>query len=137
MEVLAVTIRANPVISGLHLPGSLHRLPVLSLYADDTSVISTSDAATLATFETYARFEKGTGAKLNMEKCEGLWLGTWRNRLDAPVPIQWTLAKLKPWGYLLRMGVWMRLIGSHNWKRSKSVLYLGVGGLFHMAGRRW
>ena len=25
-------------------------------------------------FYTYARFERGTGSKLNLDKCEGLWL---------------------------------------------------------------
>ena len=83
MEVLAVNIRANPSIVGLRLPNSLYHMP------DDT-IISTSNAATRATFQTYALFEKGSGAKLNIHKCEGLWLGAWRSRLDAPVPIQWT-----------------------------------------------
>ena len=30
-----------------------------------------------------------------MEKCEGLWLGGWVDRLDCPVPIQWTSEKIK------------------------------------------
>ena len=28
--------------------------------------------------------------KLNLEKCEGLWLGAWKSRSDSPVPIAWT-----------------------------------------------
>ena len=35
------------------------------------------------------------GSKLNISKCEGLWLGSWRNRLDAPVPILWNSDKIK------------------------------------------
>lgn len=104
MEVLAVGIRAHPDITGLVLPGSPSPLPVLSLYADDTSVISTSDAATAAVFETYERFEKGTGSKLNMGKCGGLWLGAWRGRADSPVPILWTSVKLKVLGIFLGNG---------------------------------
>ena len=61
MEVLAVNIRAHPAIKGLVLPHSQDPLPVLSLYADDTSVISTSDAATVAVFDTYSCFEAGMG----------------------------------------------------------------------------
>lgn len=101
MEVLAVNIRANSLIKGLCLPGSALPLPVLSLYADDTSIVSISDASTIAVFETYNRFERGTGSKLNLEKCEGLWIGPWRFRLDAPVPIVWTSEKLKVLGVFI------------------------------------
>lgn len=87
MEVLAANIRANPAIASLGLPRSVAPLLVLSLYADDTTIISTSNAATVAVFDTYAPFEEGTGSKLNLDKCEGLWLGAWRNWLDALVPI--------------------------------------------------
>ena len=76
----------------------------MSLYADDTSVISTSDVSTVAVFDTYSRFEAGTGAKLNLDKCEGLWLGPWKNRLDSPVPIAWTSDKIKVLGVHLGNG---------------------------------
>ena len=104
MEVLAVNIRSHPLITGLRLPGLVTPLPVLSLYADDTSVISTSDDATLAVFDTYGKFESGTGSKLNLGKCEGLWTGAWRNRFDAPVPIQWTGTKIKALGVFIGNG---------------------------------
>ena len=42
MEVLAANIRAHPHIRGLNLPHNPQPLPVLSLYADDTSVIVSS-----------------------------------------------------------------------------------------------
>ena len=83
-EVLACNIRSNPVITGLSLPGSPTPLPVLSQYADDTSVIVTYDAAIVATFATYRVFERGSGSKLNLGKCKGLWLGGWSGRVDPP-----------------------------------------------------
>ena len=83
-EVLACNICSNPVITGLSLPGSLTPLPVLSQYADDTSVIVTYDAAIVATFATYRAFERGSGSKLNLGKCKGLWLGGWSGRVDPP-----------------------------------------------------
>ena len=64
-EVLACNIRANPRIIGLSLPGSISPLPVISQYADDTSLVVTSDDSITATFDTYSLFEKGSGAKLN------------------------------------------------------------------------
>ena len=90
IEVLAVNLRAHPNIVGLRLPNVPSCLPVLSLYAEDACVI-----AIRAVFCIYDKFERGTGAKLNMEKCEGLWLGGWIHRLDCPVPIQWTSEKIK------------------------------------------
>lgn len=111
MEVLAANLRAHPSIVGLRLPWVPEPLPVLSLYADDTSVISLSDDATGAVFSTYDRFEKGTGSKLNLSKCEGLWLGAWRDRTDAPVAIQWTSVKIKVLGVFIGNG----LLDDSNW----------------------
>ena len=104
IEVLAVNLRAHPHIVGLHLPGIASPLPALSLYADDTSIISTSDSATTAVFEVYSDVEKGTGAKLNLGKCEGLWLGAWRGRVDSPVAISWTSLKIKVLGVFVGSG---------------------------------
>ena len=42
MEVLACNIRASPVIQGITLPGLSNPLPILSLYADDVTVIVSS-----------------------------------------------------------------------------------------------
>ena len=56
MEVLACNIRCHPGISGICLPNVPNPLPAVSLYADDTTVISTSDSAV---FDTYSKFEKG------------------------------------------------------------------------------
>jgi len=98
IEVLAANLRAHPAIVGLRLPGIPNPLPAVSLYADDTSVISVSDAATLAVFEVYNIFEHGTGSKLNLGKCEGLWLGLWRNRPDSPINILWNSVKIKVFG---------------------------------------
>ena len=134
MEVLAVNIRAHPAIKGLILPRCPAPLPVLSLYADDTSVITTSDEAIVAVFDTYALFESGTGAKLNKEKCKGLWLGAWRGRTDSPVPIDWSSTKLKILGFFVGLGD----MDEANWRprieavdkclcswRSRSLSYAG------------
>ena len=104
IEVLAANLRANSVIKGIRLPRIPDPLPVLSLYADDTSVIAISDVATKAVFETHDKFERGTGSKLNLSKCEGLWLGAWRHRTDAPVAITWTSVKIKVLGIVLGPG---------------------------------
>ena len=61
MEVLAANIRAHLHIRGLNLPRNPQPLPVLSLYADDTSVIVSSDLAILSV---YGCFEKGFGVQI-------------------------------------------------------------------------
>ena len=82
-EVLAVNICCNPRISGLCLPGALPLSPI-SQYADDTSLILTSDDAIVAVIETYALFEQASGSKLKQSKSKGLWLGGWCGRVDPP-----------------------------------------------------
>ena len=67
MEVLACSIHANPDIVGLSIPCS-PALPILSLYADDTSAVVSSNRAIVPIFETYDRFEKASGSKINLEK---------------------------------------------------------------------
>ena len=67
-EVLAVNIRANPLIKGLSLPGVSQPLSPISQYADDTSLVVCSDPAICAVFQTYDRYERGSGSKLNMSK---------------------------------------------------------------------
>ena len=69
------------------LPGAPAPLSPISQYADDTSLIVCSDDSIVASFETYARFEKGSGAKLNQSKSKGLWLGSWSGRLVPPVAL--------------------------------------------------
>ena len=103
-EVLACNIRANPRIVGVTLPGSTTPLPVVSQYADDTSLVVTTDDSIKASFESYSLFEKGSGAKLNLSKSKGLWLGSWVGRADSPVALDWSPSKLKILGVFLGLG---------------------------------
>ena len=70
-----VNVLFHPDITGLRLPGLSSPLPVLSFGADDTSAVSCSDRTTRAIFSVYGRFEQGTGTKLNLGKCDGVFLG--------------------------------------------------------------
>ena len=101
-EVLACSIRANPHFDGLSLPSFLSPLRCISQYADDTSLVS--DRAINEVFDVYDLYERGSGAKLNLSKCEGLWLGSWNGRTDAPVDISWTSVKIKLLGVFLGPG---------------------------------
>ena len=110
-EVLAVNIRANPLIKGLSLSGVSQPLSPISQYADDTSLVVCSDPAICAVFQTYDLYERGSGSKLNMCKSKGLWLGSWSGRLDPPVNLDWTSVKIK----VLGIYIGPEHLASDNW----------------------
>lgn len=75
------------------------------LYADDTLVVGSSFAAIRAVFSTYHLFERGSGPRLNLNKCEGLWLGLWRfSTTTPPVDISWSYSKIKVLGVFIGHG---------------------------------
>ena len=103
-EVLACSFRANPRIRGLLLPGASSPLSVVSQYADDTSLVVSTTDAIKAVFDTYAVFASGSGSRLNQVKSKGLWLGSWYDRVDAPVRLDWTSGTLKVLGVFIGSG---------------------------------
>ena len=44
----------------------------------------TNDSSVKETFKELEKYEKATGAKINIEKTEGLFIGKWRNQHDKP-----------------------------------------------------
>ena len=113
IEVLAANLRAHPDIVGLRPPSLSCSLPVMSLYTDDTTVVACSFAAIHAVFVVYGVFEKGSGSRLNLGKCEGLWLGTWRFQTCAlPVDISWSFSKIKILGVYIGQGD----LSESNWR---------------------
>lgn len=51
-------------------------------FVDDTLVVVFLDVVIYEVFYVYGRFELGIGFNFNFGKCEGLWLGFWRIRVD-------------------------------------------------------
>jgi hypothetical protein len=88
IEALACAITAAPAIEGVTLPGR-DSVFKCSGYADDTSIVVTTDASIAATFDVYAQYEQASGAKLNRGKSNGMWLGAWKHRQDSPHGIKW------------------------------------------------
>ena len=82
-------------------------------------------------FCVYDKFERGTGVKLNMEKCEGLWLDGWVHRSDCPVTIQWTSGKIKVLGVFLGTGIWTNAVGDLVWMLSRATSIPGVLVTYH------
>ena len=87
-ETIASAIRADRFIDSYILPNG--RSVKLCQYADDTSVIVTTDLALNALFHIFTRYEKASGAKLNATKCHGLLIGTWQSRSNLPIALDWS-----------------------------------------------
>ena len=103
-EVLACNIRSNSRIKGLSIPGCPTTLSPICQYADDTSLVVTSDDSIRAVFDTYRVFELGSGSRLNQSKSKDLWLGSWNGRLDPPVPLEWSSSMPKILGIFIGPG---------------------------------
>ena len=78
-------------------------LRVLCVWSLPTLVVS-SVPSILAVFGVYSLYDRGSGAKLNYGKCEGLWLGCWNGCTDSPVNITWSSVKVKVLGVFLGLG---------------------------------
>ena len=79
VEVLAEIIRANTGIKGVQLEGKELKL---SQFADDTTCFVTNEASVAELFATIEIFTKHSGLKLNKEKTQLIWLGSWKTRTD-------------------------------------------------------
>ena len=120
-EVLGASLRSSPHIVGVAIPGSIESA-VTSQYADDTTVICTSDSSILEVFAIFSLYEKATGARLNMSKCKGLFLGPWRGRSDPPVDIRWSSIYLPVLGSVVGPGDVDHLIWDVRLTKLSSVL---------------
>lgn len=91
-ETIAAAIRFDRSISGYTLPdgNSLK----LCQYADDTSVVVTSDQGIHSLFHLFAQYGQASGAKLNITKSHGLLFGSWKSRQTHVVPLGWSNHKI-------------------------------------------
>ena len=104
IEILALQLRANPNIVGFCIQGE--KL-ISSHYADDTVIKITQNRCFKEVYKDLRDYEKATGAKVNYEKTNGLWLGKWKNRRDDPfaglydadnIRIKWVNSNIKHLG---------------------------------------
>ena len=81
IELLALQLRANPNIVGFRIQGER---TVSTHYADDAVIKITQNRCFKEVYKDLQEYEKATGAKINLEKTVGLWIGKWKNRTDDP-----------------------------------------------------
>ena len=87
-EPFAHKIRNLDDIKGFKLPGSNSEVK-LSLYADDSTALLTSDSSVRKYFYWVKLFGQVSGAKINYDKSKGMYLGKWKTRSDHPFGISW------------------------------------------------
>ena len=97
-EVLACQIRKNTEIKGISIDGVEKKI---GGYADDTQCFVSKVESLGPLLGEIRLFERSSGAKLNQQKTEGLWLGTWRGRPDKPYGFTWKSTRIKV------LGVWI------------------------------
>ena len=99
IEAFAHRIRSDPQIRGLRLPTVGEEVKIIQ-YADDSTLVLTDYNSPEKAFHTAELYGRASGASLNIDKCKGLWLGSWRGNVYKPLPIQWTSDVLRFYGIL-------------------------------------
>lgn len=128
-ETIGRAILDCPDIDGFLLPD--RSVMKLGQYADDTSVFVRSDGSMAALFALFTRFERASGAKLNVNKSHGLLYGSWRPRNDLPFPLLWSNTSITILGCSIGHNIsypWSPLVEKFNsqlslWKKRDLTLH--------------
>ena len=103
-EILGAAVRRDTLIRGITISDNECKI---SQYADDTTLILDGTRSSIErSFELLNVFAKLSGLKVNYEKTEALWIGSFKNRTDKLVinqNIKWSFRKVKS------LGVWFSI----------------------------
>ena len=88
LEPVLINIRADDRISGCPIPGRRTNPPKLTAFADDCKFVINTDQSVSVIFEHFDNYSKFSGSKINKDKTELLFIGTWRNRIETPLNIK-------------------------------------------------
>ena len=88
-------------------------------YADDSTFFVKDVSFLQKLFQLLRKYELGTGAKLNVNKTEAMWLGAWRTCTDTPLGLTW-VNKMKILGVYFSNG--LSTVEQENWQPKLSKL---------------
>lgn len=88
-------------------------------YADDSTFFVKDVSSLQKLFQLLRKYELGTGAKLNVNKTEAMWLGAWRTCTDTPLGLTW-VNKMKILGVYFSNG--LSTVEQENWQPKLSKL---------------
>ena len=80
MEVLGSAVRQNHNITGLDIDENNNTSIKILQYADDTTLFVKNTHELNEAIKSLQLFGSVAGTELNISKCEGLWLGSRKNR---------------------------------------------------------
>ena len=114
-EPMAQTIRKNTKIKGIDLPATTETGQItakISMFADDTQIFISTEASIIESFKTLDVYCKASGAKLNMHKTKGLYIGLWKGKSPIFKKIRWVTSVSglgTEFGYNINYeDIWMR-----------------------------
>jgi len=96
-EIMALKIRSNKDIKGIHIKGTDKEIKLTQL-ADDTTIFVANKASINKCISVIQEFSLVAGPELNLTKSEGLWLGTDRYSQEKPAGLNWPTEPVKALG---------------------------------------
>ena len=134
IEPFALMIKAHPDITGIGLPGTEEQSEI-SQFADDNSLVCTDYKSIRQVFAFSDSFCKESGAKLNKDKCRGLWLGAWKNNQDRLYNISWSNGVEKMVGVHIGNGDYVKVNWDSAFKKFEKVIADWQNRFISMKGR--
>ena len=95
VETLAIAIRQNPDIKGIVI--RQEETKVLQ-YADDTTATLADVDSAKSLFKLMEIFKNISGLNINSAKTEGMWIGSFRGKMEEPFSIKWPTTPIKALG---------------------------------------
>ena len=93
--MLAIAIRQNPDIKGIVI--GQEETKVLQ-YADDTTATLADVDSAKSLFKLMEIFKNISGLNINSSKTEGMWIGSFRGKMEEPFSIKWPTTPIKALG---------------------------------------
>ena len=95
IELLAIKLRDDKGIIGIKIDRIEQKL---SLYADDMTIVLSDIKSAENAFSIFKLFSQISGLKMNIDKTEGMWLGSQRGCQRQPLDILWPSRPIKALG---------------------------------------
>ena len=95
VETLAIAIRQNPDIKGIVI--GQEETKVLQ-YADDTTATLADVDSAKSLFKLMEIFKNISGLNINSSKTEGMWIGSFRGKMEELFSIKWPKTPIKALG---------------------------------------
>ena len=93
-EGLSSLIRTEKRLKGIIIPSIRENFKLVQ-HADDTTIFVTNDNEFPIINDIFTLYSEGSGSKINIPKTTGLWLGSWKSRLDNPTKYKFVNNHLK------------------------------------------